>query len=94
MRERDIERYLKQQVEKAGGLAWKFTSPGTQGVPDRVVVLNRRVYFVEVKATGQKLTKMQIHRLTQLSDRGALTTWVDSKEDIDALVKHIGELDG
>ena len=35
--ERQVEKYLVDKVHNLGGIAWKFTSPGTAGVPDRIV---------------------------------------------------------
>ena len=52
MRESLVERKLKDEVEKAGGLCWKFTST-TDGVPDRIILLYPgRVIFAETKAEG------------------------------------------
>lgn len=48
--EKDIENYLKKKTK---GLCLKFTSPGTIGVPDRIVVMNTGTFFVEVKAPGK-----------------------------------------
>ena len=39
MREKTIEAKLVQTVRSMGGLAPKFTSPGLDGVPDRLVLL-------------------------------------------------------
>lgn len=39
MREKTIEAKLVQAVRTKGGLAPKFTSPGLDGVPDRLVLL-------------------------------------------------------
>lgn len=39
MREKTIEAKLVQTVRSMGGLALKFTSPGFDGVPDRLVLL-------------------------------------------------------
>ena len=46
-----MEKRLVAAVEQAGGLAWRFTSPGRRGVPDRICLFpNGRLAFVEVKA--------------------------------------------
>ena len=37
MREKIIEEKLTKAVRQKGGVCWKFTSPGTAGVPDRIV---------------------------------------------------------
>lgn len=39
MREKTIEKKLADAVKGRGGLAPKFTSPGFDGMPDRIVLL-------------------------------------------------------
>ena len=39
MREKTIEAKLVKNVRSMGGLALKFSSPGFDGVPDRLVLL-------------------------------------------------------
>lgn len=53
MREKAIEQKFVAAVKAAGGLAVKFTSPGFDGVPDRMALLpDGKMAFVEVKAPG------------------------------------------
>ena len=60
MKERDIEKVLVDEVRKAGGRAYKFTSPGNDGVPDRIVLLpSGLVIFVELKTEVGRLTRLQ-----------------------------------
>ena len=60
MKEADVERHLVKLVEKAGGKAYKFVSPGRAGVADRLVVLpSGRVWFVELKVKGGRLSALQ-----------------------------------
>ncbi|PTY76688.1 nuclease, partial [Heyndrickxia sporothermodurans] len=60
MRERDIEIYLRDEVKKIKGRAYKFESPGNAGVPDRLVILpGGRVFFIELKAPGKKSRPLQ-----------------------------------
>lgn len=70
MREKDIEKILVTEVKKLGGRAYKWTSPGNDGVPDRIVILpGRPPIFVELKTDRGKLTalqKVQIDRLRVL----------------------------
>ncbi len=55
MREKTIEQKFRAAVKAAGGLAVKFTSPGFDGVPDRLALLpDGKMAFVEVKAPGEK----------------------------------------
>ena len=49
MREHEIERKLVDAVKAKGGICWKFVSPGTAGVPDRIILMpNGRIAFVEL----------------------------------------------
>lgn len=46
-----------------GGLAPKFTSPGFDGVPDRLILLpGGKVAFIELKAPGKTLRPLQVRR--------------------------------
>jgi hypothetical protein len=84
--ERRVEDYLVRQVNAAGGLCWKFVSPALAGVPDRIVILNGVVVFVEVKTPGGKPTKLQMFRLKQIIDAGGLARVIDSREGVDELI--------
>ena len=70
MLEKEIEKKLVEGVRKIGGVAFKFTSPGNDGVPDREVCLpGGRIIFVELKTESGRLSgrqKVQIERLSQL----------------------------
>ena len=55
MNEKLLEKKLREEVKKLGGLALKFTSSTYTGMPDRIVLMPKgKVYFVELKTTGQK----------------------------------------
>lgn len=70
MREKDIEKILVNEVRKLGGRAYKWVSPGNDGVPDRIVFLpGRPPVFVELKTETGKLSalqEVQIDRLKRL----------------------------
>jgi hypothetical protein len=49
MRESEIERHFCWAVERAGGKAYKFTSPGRKGVADRIACMpDGTTWFVEL----------------------------------------------
>jgi len=89
VRETDIEKTLVQAIEELGGKAFKFSSPGNAGVPDRVVLVDGKAYFVELKAPGQKLRPLQEYRRKQLEELGFEVYVIDSafgvEEFIDAI---------
>ena len=69
MREKQIEQKLVKAVKAEGGMCPKLISPGTDGMPDRLVMLPKaRIGFVEVKAPGAKPRPLQVKRLGQLQD--------------------------
>ena len=83
MLEKDIEAHLVRRVRDAGGKAYKFTSPANRGVADRVVVMpGGRVWFVEVKAMGGRLSPLQRVFLDEIKGLGCNYKIVWSKEDV------------
>ena len=70
MRESELERILVNEVRRIGGRAYKWVSPGNDGVPDRIVFLpGGKVYLIELKTDTGKLSvlqKIQINRLQGL----------------------------
>lgn len=89
MLESAIEKYLRRNVEKLGGHCWKFVSPGTDGVPDRIVLLNGWVIFVELKRPGETPRPLQLKRHAQLCRLGFKVAVLDSIPAVDLF---IGEL--
>lgn len=90
MEENRVEKYLKKQVEKIGGKALKFISPGVTGVPDRIVLLpGGRIIFVELKAPGKKLRKIQEHRAKELRALGFQVECLDTVEKVDLFIKEV-----
>lgn len=72
MRERDIEKVLVREVRRNGGEAYKWVSPGNDGVPDRIVILHGEVIFVELKSETGRLSavqKLQIEKLQKLNQQ-------------------------
>ena len=66
-----IEQHLVNEVKKQGGWAPKFVSPGTNGMPDRIVLMPYgHIGFVELKAPGEKPRPLQLYRHQQLRDMG------------------------
>ena len=90
MREKEIESYLRDRIRRIGGKAYKFVSPGNNGVPDRLVCLpGDRAVFVELKAPGKAPRPIQIHQIGMLKQLGFRVEVIDSKEQVDEFVKEL-----
>ncbi|MCW3699253.1 VRR-NUC domain-containing protein [Burkholderia cenocepacia] len=91
MLEKTVETYLVDRVRAAGGDAYKFTSPARVSVPDRIVVFPpARIYFVELKRPGGKLTRGQEREHERLRALGCDVRTLDSREAVDAFVREVG----
>lgn len=78
--EKDIERWLGNQLKKLGCIYMKFVSPGNDGVPDRIIVLpGGSVVFVELKYTNGKLMANQRVQISRLRKQGASVSVVTGK---------------
>ncbi|MDW4093856.1 VRR-NUC domain-containing protein [Staphylococcus saprophyticus] len=89
MRESKIEKYLKDEVEKIGGLCLKFTS-SIRGVPDRIVLLPKnRIYFVELKNERGKLSVPQKHLHKKFKRLGIHVYVPNSKEQVDRFIDEV-----
>ena len=83
-----LERKLKKEIEKKGGLCLKFISPGMNGVPDRIVLVGTRVYFIELKTkTGvlsvrqkyiHKILNKQGHPVIIINDEKTLNDFINA----------------
>ena len=89
-RERDVERKLKREVEKKGGVCWKFIS-SVSGVPDRLCLFPRGVIvFVELKRHGAKPRPLQIRQIEKIRKLGFRVEVIDSEQGIQELIGSIG----
>ena len=90
MEEKKIEQKLIKAVRQKGGVCWKFTSPGTAGVPDRIVLMPKgHIAFVEVKAPNQKPRPLQLSRHRLLRRLGFQVYVLDALEDTDKIIKEV-----
>lgn len=90
MNEKLIERKLKEMVRRRGGLALKFTSPGFDGVPDRLLLFPGGIAaFAEIKTTGKKPRPLQMSRKRQLEGFGFQVFVIDRPEQIGGVIDAI-----
>ena len=90
MREKTIEQKLVQAVKVMGGIAPKFTSPGFDGMPDRLVLLpHGKFAFIEVKRHGEKPRPLQEARHGLLRRLGFKVYVLDDGEKIGGILNEI-----
>ena len=90
MREKIIEKELVRAVKDKGGIAPKFTSPGFDGMPDRLVLLpSGRMAFVELKAPGKKPRALQLSRHRLFRRLGFKVYVIDEINQIDSVLEEI-----
>ena len=71
MLEKEVEKILVSEVKKLGGRAYKWVSPGNDGVPDRIVIFpNRAPVFVELKTERGRLSSLQRVQCKRLKEMG------------------------
>jgi len=92
VRENKVETYLKDEVERIGGVTRKWVSPGHPGVMDQIVRLHRwpkgLVCFVEVKTTDGKQEPHQSREERRLTDAGCWTDIVYGNDDVDRMISN------
>lgn len=90
MREKAIEQKFREAVKAVGGVAVKFTSPGFDGMPDRLALLpGGRMAFVEVKAPGEKPRPLQEARHRMLRRLGFRVYVLDDEKQIGGIIDEI-----
>ena len=90
MREKVIEHALVMATRSKGGIAPKCTSPGFDGMPDRLVLLpGGRMGFVELKASGRKPRALQLARHRLLRRLGFKVYVIDEINQIDSVLEEI-----
>lgn len=90
MSERKLERKLVEAVKAMGGTALKFTSPGFDGMPDRIVLLPEgKMAFVEVKSPGEIPRPLQKARHGMLRLLGYKVFVLDDNRQIGEMLNAI-----
>lgn len=89
--EKVTEAYLRSEIKKLGGTAYKFVSPGNAGVPDRMICLpGGRILFAELKSEDKKSTPKQRQQQDKLRVLGfTVYSDIDTKAKVDDLVRKL-----
>ena len=90
MQEKNVEQQLVRAVKAMGGFSPKLVSPGTDGMPDRLVLFpSGKLAFVEMKAPGMQMRPLQVRRKGQLEALGFRVYCVDKPEQIGGVLDEI-----
>jgi hypothetical protein len=82
-----IEEYLRDKVKALEGKAYKFISPGNNGVPDRLICLPGGLnFFIELKAPGKTSTPQQLNRQRELKKLGNYVDVIYTKDKVDQFI--------
>ena len=91
MKEAEIEQYLNDKVFALGGECRKVKWQGRNGAPDRLVMLNGRTIFIELKRPGEKAKPHQAREHDRMRRMGQQVEVLDSLEQIDRVLYAIKE---
>ena len=90
MLESKVEDWMREQVRRRGGAFYKFVSPGTIGVPDRIILRNGgRVTFVELKQDHGRLSEIQKVQIGKLRALGADVRVVYGRKQAEELIDEL-----
>lgn len=93
MLEKQIEKKFSEKIKKIGARAFKFVSPGVNGVPDRIVLMpNGKIVFAEIKAPGKKLRPLQQKRKEELEALGFKVYVIDSVKGVGEAIDELTQL--
>lgn len=90
MRESSIEKYLVKMVKLEGGECRKLNWIGRNGAPDRVVMLNGKTIFVELKATGKTPEPHQLREHKRMRKMKQIVVVIDSLDKVDEMLVQFG----
>ena len=85
-----LQDHLKHVVQKSGGQYRKVRWEGRSGCPDCFIWWTwPRAAFIEVKAEGDRLSKLQVREIERMEHDGVPVFIARSIEDIDEIVAQI-----
>ena len=85
-----LQDHLKHVVQKSGGQYRKVRWGGRSGCPDCFVWWTwPHAAFIEIKADGDRLSKLQQREIERMDEAGVPVFIARSNEDIDEIVRKI-----
>ena len=87
--EKVIERKLDRSIRVVGGWTLKLLPTFVSGLPDRLIIMKGKTYFVELKTTGKRPRPDQVVVHKRLEKLGFTVVVIDSSAGIQEFVKRI-----
>lgn len=86
--EKELEADLVQEIKALDGLCLKWTSPGTSGVPDRIILLpNGVTAFAELKRPkGYRIGPLQKYWAEKLEGMGFKHYFIRTESDLQQMM--------
>jgi hypothetical protein len=87
--ERELERQFTAALKRMGAVSYKWVSPSSVGVPDRIVIWPKgQVHFVELKARNGRLSVAQYGNLDILARQGAQVYVLRGEKEVEQYLTH------
>lgn len=77
VREKRVEQDVRDYAKSKGWLCYKFTSPGNNGVPDRIFFREGKTLLAEIKQAGKKPSPRQEMQINALRRAGMAVYVID-----------------
>lgn len=91
--EKLVERRLVEMVKLNGGMCIKLLSDHTNGLPDRLCIFHgKKVFFVELKTTGQKPRKLQLIMHNAIRRLGFDVFVIDTVAGVERFIRDVIEM--
>ena len=84
--ESSLERACRAKAEKLGILCLKLY---VRGMPDRLLLNNGKIVFVEFKREGEVLRKLQVWWAMRLRERGFTVYRIDTVQEFEKILKRM-----
>jgi hypothetical protein len=92
MLEKTIESYLRKHIKALGGTCLKWKSPQYNGVPDRIIMVYRQIWFVELKRPLGNTRRLQVivgEIIREHTDNYCVLSTID---EVDNFIKKVKEI--
>lgn len=89
LKESYIENKVCEYAKQKGCLVFKFNSSSQRGVPDRIFITEKGVFFVEFKRTGFKPTLLQNHVFSKFKEKNQDVYIIDDIETGKSFINEI-----